>query len=122
MLQVLELGGWLDVAQGGGLRCLLPADRPPALKDAIRRHKHGLIEVLSGPPFLVVRSDVFPADVLFWTIDDDGRDLLIARGASAGSVYTREELELLVASRPDMGALAVLHRAKHVFEGRISAP
>lgn len=54
-LAVAAIGGRLGVA-GDKLRMLLPPNCPPGLKDAIRLHKTGLLELLHMD-FLVVEFE-----------------------------------------------------------------
>ena len=66
-LEVERIGGRLGSADDK-LRMLLPADCPPELKEAIRQHKSGLLELLRLN-FLVVRSETLNTTV-FWTPDE----------------------------------------------------
>jgi hypothetical protein len=59
---------------GDKLRMLLPADCPPELKSAIRRHKPALLELLRLN-FLVARSDTLKTTV-FWTPDEATKEFL----------------------------------------------
>jgi hypothetical protein len=120
-LAVLNIGGSLTRAEGGRLRAELPPDCAPELKEAIRAHKPGLLALLSGPPFIVVRSEILPPPLLFWTADDRGRALLLSLGAASGSVYTFDELRAIVERNPDVESLKTFHRCKQTFGGRILA-
>ena len=120
LLGVAEIGGNLGLADENKLRVLLPADCPRELKEAIRTYKPGLLALLTGPPFVVVRSGLLPTELVFWTASDEGRDLLITHGAPAGLIYTPDELRILAASNTDSRMLIALHRTKHLFNGRLS--
>jgi len=120
-LAVLETGGRFAPADGDKLRVMLPADCSADLKDAIRAHKDGLLALLAGPPFIVVRSDVTQPDLLLWVATDRDRDFLISLGAPAGAVYTRDELRAIVNRNPDADTMTLLHRTKRTFGGRVFA-
>ena len=120
-LAVLDIGGNLTRAEGGRLKTELPRDCPPELKEAIRAHKPGLLTLLAGPPFIVVRSEILPPPLLFWTTDDKGRELLLSLGAAPGSVYVFDELRVIVERNLDAESLTLLHRGKQTFGGRIFA-
>ena len=112
-------GGKLGI-MGDKLRMLLPADCPPELKEAIRQHKPGLLELLRLN-FLVVRSDTLNATV-FWTPDQATKESLAVAGADPGSIYTASELEQLVGRRVTVGELPLLHAAKRRFSGKVVEP
>jgi hypothetical protein len=122
MLKVANTGGKLHVSGFDKLDMLLPADCPPELKEAIRQNKAALLALLCGPPFLIVRSEVLADETLFWTVSEEGRELLVANGAPPGSVYTYGELETIVRLDPDPKRLDQLCHAKRRFEGRIRPP
>ena len=119
VLAVAEIGGKLAIADRNRLRTLLPAGCSPELKDAIRKNKAGLLALLAGPPFAVVRSDLLPGELLLWTADEEGRELLVAQGAPPGRIYNRDELATLVRQQPDPDTLRKLHAAKRTFNGRL---
>jgi len=120
-LAVLEIGGRLAPADGGRLKTELPRNCPPGLREAIRLHKPGLLALLSGPPFIVVRSEILPPPLLFWTPNNEGRELILSLGAASGTVYVFDELRAIVESAPDAASLTVLHRCKQTFGGRLLA-
>lgn len=122
MLAVLNVGGLFAPAVGDKLRVGLPAECPVELKDAIRANKGGLLALLAGPSFVVVRSEIPQPELLFWVKTDRDREFLISLGAPAGAVYTREELRAIVERNPDENALTILHRCKQTFGGRIFTP
>ena len=122
MLKVADAGGGLQVASPNKLDMLLPADSPTELKDAIRQNKARLLALLSGPPFFIVRSEALAGETLFWTVSDEGRELLVANGAPCGSVFTYGELDTIVRLDPDPKHLHRLCHAKRRFDGRIRPP
>lgn len=117
LLAVADIGGRLGVA-GDKLRTCLPANCPPEIKAAIRRHKTALLELLPLT-FMTVRSAALDSTV-FWTPDEDTKESLVAAGADAGSVYTQSELECLVDRRVTVGELRLIHAAKQRFSGRVT--
>jgi hypothetical protein len=122
MLKVAEIGGRLEAAGPEMLRMYLPADAPQALKDEIGQNKPALLAILLGPPFLIVRAEALQGETLFWTATAAGRDLLIAHGASHGSVYNFGELNTVVGLNPDPKQLRQICHAKRLFDGRIRPP
>ena len=118
-LAVAGIGGRLGVADDR-LRMLLPADCPPELKGAIRKHKSALLELLRLD-FLVVRSATLNATV-FWTPDEATKESLAAAGAHLGSIYTAAELEQLVDRRVTTRELPLIHAAKQRFRGKVTNP
>ena len=116
-LAVAAIGGKLGSA-GDKLRMLLPPDGPPELKDAIRRHKAALLQLLTLN-FLTVRSDALNATV-FWTPDERTKEALVSAGADPGDIYTATELQELVGKRVSAAELPVIHAAKRRFSGRVS--
>jgi hypothetical protein len=119
LLAVAGIGGRLGIADDK-LRMLLPGDCHPELKDAIRRNKSGLLELLRLN-FLLVRSDALGVTV-FWTTDDATKDDLVAAGATPGNIYTSAELAQLVARRVTAGELPAIHAAKQRFSGKVTEP
>jgi hypothetical protein len=119
ILEVAGIGGLLGIAEPGVLRTLLPADCPVELKDALRANKPALLALLAGPPWEIVQSELLPTDPIFWTANDEGRDLLVTHGAPAGLIYTPAELEVLVSRSTDHVTLAAIHRTKRTFNGKI---
>jgi hypothetical protein len=114
---VVAVDGKLGIA-GEKLRTLLPADCPPALKDAIRQHKPALLELLRLE-FLVVHSDVLNA-VVFWAPDEATKQALIDAGADPGIIYTPDELDTILDRRLTPGELKLLHTTKQRFSGTIA--
>jgi hypothetical protein len=122
LLAVLDAGGKLAPVGGEQLRALLPPDCPPDLIDAIRTNKGGLLALLSGPRFTVVRAEVIQPELLLWVDTDRDRDFLISLGASPETVYTRDELATFARTNPTPQALALMHRSKALFGGRFLPP
>ncbi|HUI05545.1 MAG TPA: hypothetical protein VL486_00915 [Verrucomicrobiae bacterium] len=119
ILKVADIGGSLYMAGPDRLKMLLPVDCPAELKDSIRRNKVRLLALLSGPPFLIVRSEMLPDEPLFWTTNKEGCELLVEHGAPRGSVYVYGELDTIVRLNPDSTNLHRLCHAKRLFDGRI---
>ena len=119
LLAVADIGGELGIA-GDKLRMRLPADCPPELKSAIRENKPSLLALLSGPAFVVVRSDLLPGELLLWTADEQARQQLIAHGAPPGCIYTRDELAPLVQQNTDPDTVRSVHAVKRSFDGRLT--
>src|SRR5262245_28308559 len=116
-LEVAASGGKLDIA-GDRLRMLLPPDCPPELKNAIREHKRGLLELLRLN-FLIVRSDTLNRTVV-WSPEEKTKNALVAAGVSPGCIYTASELELLVRQGITPEDLLLLDAAKRKFHGRLA--
>ena len=116
LLTVANVGGRLGV-EGDRLRMLLPPDASLEIKEAVRRHKPGLLELLLLN-FVIVRSDAVNA-TLFWTPDNDTRDGLIEAGVAPGIIYTAAELGSLLNKRVTASELPAIHAAKDVFSGRL---
>jgi hypothetical protein len=117
LVAVDTLRGELGIA-GDKLRVLLPANGPHELKIAIRQHKPTLLNLLRLT-FVTVRSCVLNATV-FFVPDDATKESLVSAGASAGSIYTRSELAVLVRQRVTPSELRQIHMARQIFpNGRI---
>jgi hypothetical protein len=117
LLTVASSGGRLRIVDGQ-LRMLLPADCPPELKDAIRRHKPALLDLMRLT-FLIVRSDVLDA-IVFFVPDDRTKESLVSAGADPASIYTRAELAVLVRSRISVEELSLIHTAKQRFNAKVT--
>jgi hypothetical protein len=115
-----ELGLKLGVEPPGTLT-LQPASRcPPEFADALRAHKWHLLHLL-GLPFVMVHSAT--QETIFFCEDEDTKAALVEAGASEWSIYTKDELRVLVAQNriaplsPD--ELRKVHEIKRTFHGRI---
>jgi hypothetical protein len=99
-----------------GNRC--PADFVPVLK----AHKPALLALLKLP-FVMVDSKAL-GDTIFFCEDEDTKGALVEAGAEPASVYTREELRVLVDQHrraPITAAdLLRIHGARRVFNGRLT--
>jgi hypothetical protein len=100
----------------GELRMALPANCSSELKDTIRQHKSALVQLM-GLTFLIVWSQVLNT-IVFFAADDSTAESLVSAGAERGSIYTREELEVLVRGRVKAKELRRLHEAKRIFSGK----
>lgn len=121
IMGVIDVGGGL-APDGEGLILKLPKQgTPPGLRDAVVANKPSILAILTGPPFLIVRSDLLPGETLLWATDAQGRDLLEQGGADPGVVYTRTELGVLLRKHPSAMDLIAIHSAKRKFNGRICA-
>jgi hypothetical protein len=118
LFAVVDIGGKLGSVEGDALRTLLPRDCPPAIKDAIRAHRPGLL-ILLRANFLVVRADSLNA-MIFWTPDDATKATLVAAGADPGTIYTAAELAQLVNRRVTAEELPAIHATKQRFAGCIT--
>ena len=116
LLAVASVDGRLGV-EGDRLRMLLPPNASLELKEAVRRHKPGLLELLRLN-FVIVRSDAVNATLL-WTPDDNTRDALIEAGGNPGIIYTAAELGSLMDKRVTAPELPAIHAAKLTFDGRL---
>lgn len=98
-------------------RCC-PSDFVPVL----RAHKPDLLSLLQLP-FVMVDSKAL-GDSVFFCDDEDTKTALVEAGADPWSIYTRNELRILVAHNrakpflPD--ELCKLHDIRKTFHGRIN--
>ena len=95
-----------------------PANRcPPDFVKTLRAHKWHLLSMLSWP-FVMVYSKTLQ-ETIFFCEDDQTKAALIKAGACEWSIYTRDELRVLVAQNrvaPLTDAeLRKLHEIKQVF-------
>ena len=117
-----ELGLKLGVEPPNTLT-LQPASRCPThFAHSLREHKAHLLALLRLP-FVMVYSNALE-ETVFFCADDDTKDALIEAGASEWSIYTKDELRVLVAQNrvaplsPD--ELRKVHEIKQTFNGRIA--
>jgi hypothetical protein len=74
-------------------------------------------------PFVMVDSQIL-GETIFFAEDEDARVALVEAGAEPWSIYTKDELRVLVAQNrakpflPD--ELCRLHEIKRTFHGRIA--
>jgi hypothetical protein len=100
-----------------------PARRcPPDLVPVLRAHKPHLLSLLQLP-FVMVDSKALGVP-LFFCEDEATKVALVEAGADPWSIYTKDELRILVANNrakpflPD--ELCKLHEMKRMFHGRIT--
>jgi hypothetical protein len=103
--------------------CVEPRNRCPSdFLDALSLHKPQLL-VLLQLPFVMAYSKILE-ERIFFCEDNATRDALVESGADEGAIYTRSELEILVAQNrvkpflPD--ELCKIHAIKKTFSGRIT--
>jgi len=101
-----------------------PARRcPQEFADVLRTHKPALLALLRLP-FRTEYSEILK-QTLFFARDENTRAALVEAGDDAWSIYTLDELRILVAQNrakpflPD--ELCKLHEIKGAFHGRISS-
>jgi hypothetical protein len=100
-----------------------PANRCPGeFAITLKAHKSQLLTLL-GLPFVMVYSEVLKEGIFFCE-DEDTKAALVKVGADPWSIYTRDELRVLVEQNrakplfPD--ELCKLHEIKRAFSGRIT--
>jgi hypothetical protein len=97
---------------------------PKSFADTLRTHKPQLLALLRLP-FVMVYSQTLE-ETIFFCADDDTRTALIEAGADEFSIYTRDELRVLVAQNrvapfsPD--ELRKVHEIKRTLNARIIPP
>jgi hypothetical protein len=101
-----------------------PADRcPPDFAETLRAHKLHLLSMLSWP-FVMLVSKALGGEVIFFCEDDATKAALVEAGACEWSIYTRDELHVLVGQNRvaplTADELRKLHEIKTAFKGRIA--
>ena len=95
---------------------------PQSFADTLRAHKPQLLALLKLP-FVMVYSRALE-ETLFFCEDEDTKAALISAGASEWSIYTKDELRILVVQNrvaPLLQAeLRKLHEIKRTFGARIA--
>jgi hypothetical protein len=99
-----------------------PIERcPPAFVDTLKDHKWLLLDLLRLP-FLMLYSKTLE-ETLFFCEDEDTKAALISAGASEWSIYTKDELRVLVAQNRiaplSQAELRKLHEIKKTFHAKI---
>jgi hypothetical protein len=95
---------------------------PPDLVRVLRAHKPRLLSLLQLP-FVMVFSQIL-GETTFFAEDEDTKGALVEAGADPWSIYTKDELRILVANNrakpflPD--EICKLHEIKKTFHGRIA--
>jgi len=117
-----ELGLKLGIEPPGTLT-LEPAKRCSVeFAHTLRGYKPQLLALLKLP-FCMVFSEVLQ-ETIFFCEDEDTKAALVEAGAPEWSIYTRDELHVLVAqnrAKPFLpNELCKLHEIKRTFNGRIT--
>jgi hypothetical protein len=90
--------------------------------EVLKAHKPALLALLRLP-FVMVFSQIL-GETIFFAEDEDTRAALIEAGAELWSIYTKDELRVLVAQNrvaPLTDAdLRKVHEIKRTFDGRIT--
>jgi antirestriction protein len=102
---------------------LQPASRCPAdFTHSLREHKPQLLALLRLP-FVMVESQILE-ETIFFCQDEDTKAALVEAGADEWSIYTKEELRVLVAQNRvaplSIAELRKVHEIKRTFNGRIA--
>ena len=120
--QAADLGLRLAFIPPDTLDVKRPGLWPQLFADTLRDHKPQLIALL-GLPFVMVFSETLK-ETVFFCADDDTRDALIQAGASGWSIYTREELRVLVEQNRvaplSPAELRKVFEIKRTFHGRVT--
>ena len=95
---------------------------PKSFADTLRTHKEQLLGLLRLP-FVMVFSQILE-ETVFFCADEPTRAALIEAGAEQWSVYTKDELRVLVAQNRVAPLTATelrkVHEIKRTFHGRIT--
>jgi hypothetical protein len=81
---------------GEKLRVIPAARLTPEFAEILSSHKSYLLAMLSWP-FVMVQSKALGGDLVFFCEDEATKAALVGAGAPALSIYTKEELRILVA-------------------------
>jgi hypothetical protein len=122
LLRAAQLGVKLGQRPSGKLT-FDPADRcPPDFVATLQAFKQPLL-ALRRLPFVLVDSEAV-GELLFFCQDEATKEALVEAGAEPWSVYTRAELQILVAQNrvaPFSDAeLRKVHQIKRTFGARIT--
>ena len=113
-----ELGLKLGVRPGNKLTVQPIEACPPDFLETLRESKGWLLILLQWP-FVMVYSKA-PGETIFFCEDDDTRNCLIEAGADSFSIYTRDELQILIEHnrvKPFVPSeLLRLHNARRTFK------
>jgi hypothetical protein len=125
-IALLQKAAELDLKLGVEGRHTLtvePADKcPPAFVDTLKDHKWLLLDLLRLP-FVMVYSQTL-GETIFFCQDEATKEALVEAGAEPWSVYTRDELQILVAQNRvaplSDDELRKVHDIKRTFNARIA--
>jgi hypothetical protein len=100
-----------------------PADKCPlAFADTLKDYKWLLLDLLRLP-FVMVYSETL-SETIFFCQDEDTKEALVKAGADPWSVYTKDELRILVAQNRvaplSDDELRKVHQIKRTFGARIT--
>ena len=103
---------------------VLPAERlSPAFAETLREHKPRLLSLLRLP-FVMLFSDSL-GEIVFFCADEQTKTALQEAGADPWSIYTKDELRVLMAQNRvaplSAAELRKVHEIKRTFSGRISS-
>jgi hypothetical protein len=95
---------------------------PPAFADTLKDHKWLLLDLLQLP-FVMVYSKALQ-ETVFFCEDEATKAALVKAGADQWSIYTKDELRVLVAQNRiaplSQAELRKVHEIKRTFRGRIA--
>jgi hypothetical protein len=113
----------LTLSINGNKLRVTPGERLTAgFAQMLKEHKWHLLSILRCP-FVMVYSEVLK-ETIFFAENEDTKDALVEAGADTWSIYTKDEVRVLVAQNraepflPD--ELCKLHEIKRTFTGRIA--
>jgi hypothetical protein len=96
---------------------------PPEFAPVLKTHKPALLSLLRLP-FVMVYSETLE-ETVFFCEDEDTKAALVQAGAEEWSIYTKDELRVLVAQNRvaplSIAELRKVHEIKRTFSGRISS-
>jgi hypothetical protein len=109
-------------AHGGELH-VIPGDRvSPDFEPVLKAYKPALLTLLRLP-FVMLYSKALE-ETIFFCADEDTRNVLVEAGADAWSIYTKDELRVLVAQNRvapfSADELLKVHEIKKTLHGRIT--
>ena len=117
-----DLGLKLGVEGRHTLTVEPPERCPPAFADTLKDHKWLLLDLLRLP-FVMVFSEAL-GETIFFCQDEATKEALVEAGAEPWSIYTKDELRILVAQNriaPFSDAeLRKVHQIKRTFGARIA--
>src|SRR4029453_11617203 len=121
MKEAAEHGLTLSI-NGKKLRVTPAARLTPDFCETLRQHKWHLLTMLRWP-FVMVYSKTLE-ETVFFVEDEDTKAALIEAGAESWSIYTRDELQILVTQNRiapfSVAELRKVHQTKRTFGGWIT--